>query len=54
QVPASQVLYIDDRPMFVSVAEGLGIRGICHVDYAATCAELASVGLVPDSGATLP
>ncbi|MBC7571369.1 MAG: HAD family phosphatase, partial [Spirosoma sp.] len=47
QVPASQVLYIDDRPMFVSVAEGLGIRGICHVDYAATCAELASVGLVP-------
>lgn len=45
QVPASQVLYIDDQPMFVSVAEGLGIRGICHVDYPATCAALASVGL---------
>ncbi len=44
QVPPSQVLYIDDQPMFVSVAEGLCIQGICHVDYAATCAGLASVG----------
>jgi putative hydrolase of the HAD superfamily len=45
QVPASQVLYIDDQPMFVSVAQGLGIQGICHVDYTATCDTLASVGL---------
>ncbi len=49
QVPASQVLYIDDRPMFVSVAQGVGIPGICHLDYATTRAALASAGLtVPD------
>lgn len=49
QVPPNQVLYIDDQPMFVSVAEGLGIQGICHVDYSTTCAKLASVGLTVDS-----
>ncbi len=49
QVPPGQVLYIDDQPMFVSVAEGLGIQGICHVDYTSTCAKLASVGLIPDN-----
>lgn len=45
QVPASQVLYIEDQPMFVSVAEGLGIQGICHADYPSTCAQLAAFGL---------
>lgn len=45
QVPAHQVLYIDDQPLFVSVAEGLGIQGICHVDYPSTRAALESVGL---------
>ncbi len=45
QVPAQQVLYIDDQPMFVSVAAELGIQGICHVDYSTTCAALAGVGL---------
>jgi putative hydrolase of the HAD superfamily len=45
QVPAGQVVYIDDRPMFVQVAEGLGIRGILHTDYESTCAKLASLGL---------
>lgn len=49
QVPANQVLYIEDQPMFVSVAQGLGIQGICHVDYASTCATLASAGLPVDS-----
>lgn len=49
QVPASQVLYIEDQPMFVSVAQGLGIPGICHVDYASTCVQLASAGLTLDS-----
>ncbi|MBC7891059.1 MAG: HAD family phosphatase [Sphingobacteriaceae bacterium] len=46
QVPASEVLYIDDQPLFVSVAGSLGIRGICHVDYPSTCALLASLGLM--------
>ena len=45
QVPAGQVVYIEDRPMFVQVAEVLGIRGIHHTDYTSTCAKLVSVGL---------
>jgi putative hydrolase of the HAD superfamily len=45
QVPIEQVVYIDDRPMFVQVAEGLGIRGIAHKKYEQTKAELAAMGL---------
>ena len=30
QVAPEQVLYIDDRPMFVEVARSLGIHGIVH------------------------
>jgi putative hydrolase of the HAD superfamily len=45
QVPTNQVVYIENLPMFVQVAEGLGIRSICHTDYKSTCAKLASFGL---------
>jgi putative hydrolase of the HAD superfamily len=45
QVPASQGLYIDDRLMFVQVAEELGLRGIHHVDYQTTVSRLAEYGL---------
>jgi putative hydrolase of the HAD superfamily len=45
QVPVRQVVYIEDTPMFVRIAEGLGIRSILHTEYAATCVELASLGL---------
>lgn len=45
QAPARQVLYLDDQPLFVSVAAGLGIQGICHVDYPATRAQLTTFGL---------
>jgi putative hydrolase of the HAD superfamily len=48
QVPARQVVYIDNTPMFVQIAEGLGIRSILHTDYRATCAKLASFGLQND------
>jgi putative hydrolase of the HAD superfamily len=48
QVPARQVVYIENTPMFVQVAEGLGIRGILHTDYRSTCAKLASFGLQND------
>ena len=50
QVPAEQVVYIDDQPMFVQIAEGLGIQGILHTDYRSTCAKLASFGLQNDEG----
>ena len=45
QAPAEQVVYIDDQPMFVQVAEGLGIRAIRHRDCQSTRAQLASFGL---------
>ncbi len=45
QVPAGQVVYIEDQPMFVQIAEGLGIHGIRHTDYQSTRAQLASFGL---------
>lgn len=50
QAPARQVLYIENTPMFVQVAEGLGIRSILHKDYKSTCAKLASFGLQNDEG----
>ncbi len=45
QVPANQVIYIENIPMFVQVAEDLGIRGILHTDYVSTCKQLAACGL---------
>jgi putative hydrolase of the HAD superfamily len=44
-VPADRVLYIDDNAMFVRVAKGLGIRGLCHAGLKSTRAELSSHGL---------
>ena len=48
QVRPQQVVYIDNTPMFVNVAEGLGIRSILHTDYKSTCAKLALFGLHND------
>ncbi|RZJ64978.1 MAG: HAD family phosphatase, partial [Flavobacterium sp.] len=38
-------LYIDDRMLFVQVAEGLGLKGIHHTSYEDTKAQLAGYGL---------
>jgi len=48
QAPARQVVYIENTPMFVQIAEGLGIRSILHTDYKSTRAKLASLGLQND------
>jgi putative hydrolase of the HAD superfamily len=45
QVPVEEVLYIDDRPMFVQVAQTLGIQGICHKDILSTKNALQKHGL---------
>jgi len=45
RVPVNQVVYIENTPMFVQIAEGLGIRSILHTDYKTTRAKLASLGL---------
>ena len=43
QTPVEQVVYIENTPMFVQIAEGLGIRSILHTDYKSTCAKLAAL-----------
>ncbi|MBA3007682.1 MAG: HAD family phosphatase [Proteobacteria bacterium] len=50
QTPARQVVYIENTPMFVQIAEDLGIRSILHTDYRSTCAKLAAFGLEDDEG----
>lgn len=41
-------VYIDDRMLFVQIAEGLGLRGICHTDYEDTKNKLDDLGLSVD------
>jgi len=48
QVPPDQVIYVEDRLMFIEVAGTLGIRGIHHTGYASTKAVLEKFGLVLD------
>ena len=48
QVRTDQVIYIENTPMFVRIAEGLGIRSILHTDYKSTRVKLLSLGLKPD------
>jgi putative hydrolase of the HAD superfamily len=45
QVPPDQVVYLEDRPMFVDVACTLGLHGIHHTSLDTTKAELAALGL---------
>ena len=45
QTAAQQVLYIENTPMFVQIAQGLGIRSILHTDCESTRAQLVSLGL---------
>jgi len=52
QVSAQQVVYIENTPMFIKIAAGLGIRGILHTDYASTAAQLAVFGLQHNGKAT--
>ncbi len=46
QVPIDEVLYIDDRLMFVEVAQGMGIRSLHHTGFESTRESLASLGLI--------
>ena len=44
QSQPEETLCIDDICVFIKVAESLGIRGICHINYETTCKELQSFG----------
>ncbi len=46
QSTPAQAAYIDDRPLFVEVANSLGIHGIQHVDFQTTRSNLAALGLI--------
>jgi putative hydrolase of the HAD superfamily len=45
QTPADQVAYLEDRPMFVQVANGMNLRGVHHTGLETTKAALAEMGL---------
>ncbi|MGF6849564.1 putative hydrolase of the HAD superfamily [Chitinophaga sp. W3I9] len=45
QVKPAEVVYVEDRSMFIDVAAGLGINGVCHTDYESTVKKLAAFGL---------
>ena len=44
QVRPSEVVYLEDRPMFVQVAKSLGVHGLRHIDYKTTCEKLEKFG----------
>jgi putative hydrolase of the HAD superfamily len=51
QVRPEQAIYIDDRLLFVEVAQGMGIHSIHHEDLEKTCRSLEDLGLtLPESG----
>jgi len=45
QAGPEQVVYIDDRDMFVEIAQSLGIEGIVHSDFDTTRKTLENLGL---------
>ncbi len=45
QVPLEEIVYIEDRALFVDVARSLGIRSIRHLDAASTRRDLEALGL---------
>jgi putative hydrolase of the HAD superfamily len=50
QVRPQQAIYIDDRLLFVEVAQGMGIHSIYHEDLKKTCRSLEDLGLaLPES-----
>lgn len=47
QVSPQEVLYLEDREMFVQIAGGMGIRGIIQKSHERTLEELRDYGLTP-------
>jgi putative hydrolase of the HAD superfamily len=46
QVRPQQALYLDDRLLFVEVAQGMGIHSIYHEDLEKTCRALEDLGMI--------
>lgn len=45
QVRPEEVVFIDNTPMFVQIAEGLGMQGVLHTDLKSTRTKLFHLGL---------
>lgn len=45
QAAPGQVLYIDDRPLFIEIAQGMGIASIRHTTYETTRKAIGDYGL---------
>jgi len=45
QTAPAQAVFLDNTPMFVQIAEDLGMRGILHADTESTRTRLAALGL---------
>ncbi len=45
QTAPAQAIFLDNTPMFVQIADRLGMQGILHVDYESTRAKLTALGL---------
>jgi putative hydrolase of the HAD superfamily len=45
QVRPENAIFIDNTPMFIQIAESLGIQGILHTDCKSTRAKLSQLGL---------
>ena len=45
QAPPERIVYIENTPMFVRIAESMGIRSILHTDCTSTRVKLAAFGL---------
>lgn len=45
QTPPDQAIFVDDRKLFVEVAEKFGMHGLHHIDYESTLVKLEKFGL---------
>lgn len=45
QIPPEEIVYVDDRAMFVEVAALLGLKGIHHTGFTTTQTALSELGL---------
>jgi putative hydrolase of the HAD superfamily len=52
QTPIQEIIYIDNTPMFVQIAESMGIQSILHTDMESTRAKLDLAGLRNDARET--
>ncbi len=50
QIPPAEIVYIDDRALFVEVASSLGMHGLHHTDVETTRQALATWGLTVTDG----